>query len=259
MWSWPVILVLVLLIPFAVGYLLPWFSARILGPLVFGAVGILFVTLHRYFFPFQSDGSMAGLIVPGLLWAVSVLGCLCGVVLIATGVMRMRQAKELELAPSVPTPPSSNADADVTAGSDSSMLNVSLGIAVVIAPFLPLYLLVRPLDSLLYRGLGYVGLLTVQFLLSNGVAALLIYYGLRRAGLRRLFPPDAPGSRLIFVGSVVVLVFRVAELLRYVPGAGSVIYTVEMFSVLVWVAWSVVLMGLFLFWRSRLVSEARAA
>jgi len=247
MWSWPVILVLVLLVPFALGYLFPRFSAVVLGPVVLIAAGLLFVTLHRYFFPFQSDGSPAGLIVPGLLWAVFVLGCICGAVLIATGVMRMRRADEPALTPA------STADAEASPGSDSSMLNVSLGVAVLVAPFLPLYLLLRPFETLLYRGLGYFGLLTVHFLLSNVGSALLIYFGLRAAGLRRLFTPDAPGSKLIFAGSVAVLGFRVFELLRFAPnkGAGSVIYTVQLLSVLVWIAWSVVLIGLFLFWKSR--------
>lgn len=249
MWSWPVILVLALLIPFALGYLFPWFSAVVLGPVVLVAAGVLFVTLHRYFFPFQSDGSPAGMIVPGLLWVVLVLGCLWAVVLIATGVMRMRRTKEATLTPS--SAPGPRTDAEATPGSDSSMLNVSLGVAALIAPFLPLYLLLRPFSSLLFRSLGYFGLLTVQFLLSNVATALLIYFGLRAAGLRRLFPPHAPGSKLIFAGSVAVLEFRVAQLLRFLPGkgAGSVMYTLQLMNVLVWLAWAVVLIGLFLFWK----------
>ncbi len=94
MQSQELLLALVLLAPFAVGYLLPKVSAYFLGPafLVAAAVGI--VGLHKYFVPFQSDGSPAGMLVPAIMWAAFVAACIAGVVLILTGRMRLRRQDE---------------------------------------------------------------------------------------------------------------------------------------------------------------------
>jgi hypothetical protein len=74
-------LTLILLVTFAVGYLLPRVSAYFLGPALLGTTAIALVCLHPLFF----GGSMGSL----LAWAAAVLACFGGVVLIATGLTRV--------------------------------------------------------------------------------------------------------------------------------------------------------------------------
>lgn len=65
--------------------LLPRFSTYVVGPgiLVFAAMS--FVKYKPLFFPFQSDGSAAGMIVPVLAWGALLGAGLIGIVVILAG------------------------------------------------------------------------------------------------------------------------------------------------------------------------------
>jgi hypothetical protein len=80
------------------GYALPRFAAYFLGPLLLVAGIVMFTTLNRYFFPFQSDGSPAGMIVPGLLWIALIICGVAGLTLVGVGVSRLRAAAALDSA-----------------------------------------------------------------------------------------------------------------------------------------------------------------
>lgn len=69
----------------AFGRALPRFSAYFLGPAFLTVGGLAFISLHKYFFPFQSDGSIAGLIVPGIMWIGFITCCILGCALIIIG------------------------------------------------------------------------------------------------------------------------------------------------------------------------------
>lgn len=81
----------------ALGYFLPRFSAYFLGPAFLIAGGASFIVLNKYFFPFQSDGSMAGLIVPAIMWLWLITCCVLGGVLIATGRSRAKRKSSSEV------------------------------------------------------------------------------------------------------------------------------------------------------------------
>lgn len=89
--TWLASTTLAVLVAFLFGYYLPRFSAYFLGPAFLVLAGGSFITLHKYFFPFQSDGSIAGLIVPAILWLAFATCCLLGAVLIVTGLVRAKR------------------------------------------------------------------------------------------------------------------------------------------------------------------------
>jgi hypothetical protein len=89
-------------LPFAVGALLPRFSAYFLGPVILVLMLVMAVSLHRYFVPFHSDGSPAGMLVPAMMWIVFVAGCIVGAVLILTGWVRIRSRRLAEIDPAAP-------------------------------------------------------------------------------------------------------------------------------------------------------------
>jgi hypothetical protein len=97
-----VLALLALCLPFAVGALLPRFSAYCLGPVVLILTLMMAAVLHRYFVPFHSDGSPAGMLVPAMMWIVFVAGCIVGAVLILTGWARIRSKRLAEIAPDAP-------------------------------------------------------------------------------------------------------------------------------------------------------------
>jgi hypothetical protein len=80
------------------GYFLPRFSAYFLGPAFLVAGAASFIALNKYFFPFQSDGSIAGLIVPGIMWLWLITCCVMGGVLIGTGRSRVKRKSASEAA-----------------------------------------------------------------------------------------------------------------------------------------------------------------
>jgi hypothetical protein len=87
------ILFVVALVALCLAYVLPRLSAYFLGPvfLVF-AVG-LFVFANELFFPFQSDGSPAGLVVPGMMWVTLILSSVAGAILLAVGFATINRSK----------------------------------------------------------------------------------------------------------------------------------------------------------------------
>ncbi len=88
--TWLLWMIIAIAIVFALGYYLPRFSAYVLGP-GFLLLGIIaFIKNHKLFFFFQSDGSIAGLIVPIIMWLGLITCCVLGIVLIMTGVIRMK-------------------------------------------------------------------------------------------------------------------------------------------------------------------------
>ncbi len=94
-------LMLVLLVPFALGYLLPRFSAYFLGPAILVLAAVAVTAFHDLFVPFHSDGSPAGMLVPAMMWAFSLGACISGGVLILTGGMRIR-LKRTPMQPAAP-------------------------------------------------------------------------------------------------------------------------------------------------------------
>jgi ABC-type branched-subunit amino acid transport system permease subunit len=94
--SWLLGGALALVLMVILGYFLPRFSAYFLGPALLAVGGVSFITLNKYFFPFQSDGSIAGLIVPGIMWLGLVTCCVLGCVLIVTGRSRVKSAASPE-------------------------------------------------------------------------------------------------------------------------------------------------------------------
>lgn len=80
-----------LVVALALAHLLPRFSACFLGPALLLAGALAFISLNKYFFPFESDGSIAGLIVPGIMWIGLITCALMGSVLIGMGRSRIKQ------------------------------------------------------------------------------------------------------------------------------------------------------------------------
>ncbi len=76
---------------FALGRFLPRLSTFVLGPGCFVVAAVFFVKYKALFFPFPSDGSAAGLFVPFLMWGLLLILCMCGVVLISTGLKYLAQ------------------------------------------------------------------------------------------------------------------------------------------------------------------------
>lgn len=76
---------LALVVAIALAHILPRFSAQFLGPALLIASACAFISLNKYLFPFQSDGSIAGLIVPGIMWIGLITCCILGCALIVTG------------------------------------------------------------------------------------------------------------------------------------------------------------------------------
>lgn len=75
---------------FLLALVLPRFSAYVLGPaVVVLAVGFAIVE-RKLFMPFQSDGSPAGVLVPGIMWLLLIVCCIVGAALIGTGLARIR-------------------------------------------------------------------------------------------------------------------------------------------------------------------------
>jgi hypothetical protein len=149
MQSHGLLLALVLLAPFTVGYLLPKVSTYFLGPAILVIAAVVLVGFHRLFVPFQSDGSPAGLVVPAMMWAAFLLACICGIVLIVTGRMRIRSKDEpLRRPPTKDQAQMSNSRASLC------MFNAALGIAILIAPFIPIYRVLATVDAALIRSLG---------------------------------------------------------------------------------------------------------
>jgi len=243
---------LILLAPFAVGYLLPRVSAYFLGPALLGAPAIAFVCLHRLFFPFQSDGSPAGLLVPAIMWAGSIVACIGGIVLIATGLMRIRSKH----GPAQP-PPTADQALSSSAHGSWRLFTAALGIATVIAPFLPLYRMVAHLDVAIMRSIGLLGWQVLLLLCTYVLPTFVLFCGLRLSGLHRQFASSNRGSLPILFGTAVILFFDLASIATLIStGAVRLVYIViGPFHDLVWVARAAVLIGLFLRWQAQRFSR----
>ena len=63
---------------------MPRFRAYVAGPGIFVVAVLCFIKYKPLFFPLQSDGSAAGLVIPVLMWAALLGGCLLGVVVIVS-------------------------------------------------------------------------------------------------------------------------------------------------------------------------------
>lgn len=86
---WAAVLVAAIVLLMACVHFVPRLAVFVLGPgfLVLAVVG--FVENKKLFFPFQSDGSAAGMIVPVVMWVALLLCCLLGTGLIVGGRLRI--------------------------------------------------------------------------------------------------------------------------------------------------------------------------
>lgn len=89
--GWSIGLMVGVPIVIAIAWHFPRFSVYFLGPLLLVLGGGSFIALNKYFFPFQSDGSIAGLIVPAIMWLWLVVSCGLGAILVVTGRARMKR------------------------------------------------------------------------------------------------------------------------------------------------------------------------
>jgi hypothetical protein len=89
--NWILVGVLALIVMAVLGNLFPRFSAYFLGPAFLATGGWAFISLNKYFYSFQSDGSIAGLIVPAIMWLGLITCCILGCVLIVTGLSKIKQ------------------------------------------------------------------------------------------------------------------------------------------------------------------------
>jgi hypothetical protein len=253
---------LVILVPFATAYFLPRIGAFVLGPLILAIAAIVFVRLHDLFVPFQSDGSPAGLVVPGIMWLAFLVACIVGVLLIATGVMRLhwrradearRQAGEL-IAASTAT------------RTWLAMFNVALGVNILVQSVpigrrvgdFPFAVVDEPT---LYRAFGWVGMGIVGAFLHYLLPALLLCLAFRAARLHRRFRFDARGGMPLLVGNVGVLFCAITPFLTLLPNADlrNEFMAALQFEPFVWVAWTGIPIGLFLLWTAQPARGSEAA
>jgi hypothetical protein len=239
---------LVLLLPFTIGYLFPRVSAYFLGPALLVIAAAAFLGVHSLFVPFQSDGSAAGLLVPAMMWAALVTACISGVVLILTGGMKLRW----EDAP----PPRAPTDDRASLSNSRAaffMFNVALGIAMVIGPFLPTYLVFSGVYGAVMKITGIFGSRVFLLLCTYFLPAFALYFAFRFAGMQRRFALSTRGNLLIVLGNLVVLLFEIAYVARFLPGANAVMYSgllfLTQFRQIEWLPRAAILIGLFLFWK----------
>jgi hypothetical protein len=86
-------IVLAVVFALVLGFILPRFAAYFLGPAFLVLAGALLVVGHSLFVPSHTDGSPAGLIVPGIAWLALIVCCGLGLTLIATGIARIKRAR----------------------------------------------------------------------------------------------------------------------------------------------------------------------
>jgi hypothetical protein len=248
------VLVLVVLVPFAIGYLLPEVGAYFLGPAILVIAAVLAVVFHKLFVPFQSDGSPAGLIVPGLAWFALVTACIAGILLIVTGKIRMRPAGGR------PAPPATEADLSVSSATATlHLFNVALGASILIAPFVSIYSMFSAIDSVLYRTLGVFGSRVILFLLAHAVTALVLYACLRVIYTARKVSFTRGVTRLILIGNAVALFLDFAYIGQMAGNTtiSRAFMTIALFrELLSWLAWAAILIGLFLFWKAQSTRSA---
>ena len=246
MYEQQLILILVILAPFMIGYFLPEFSARFLGPAILVITGLLAAVFHSLFVPFRSEGSPAGLILPAIAWAGAIVGCISGVLLIVTGKMRMRRTSST-------TPNLPRVDHVPQSGAHTAlpMLNVALGVIVAIAPFAPFYHIFSSIYAPLLRSMSMAAWETLRLASSYFVPAVLLYAGFHMAGLHRKLVFNKGITWLLFACNLVVLYFQFAPVAGHLYNASARSWFVMagLLREFSWLAWSGVLVGLFLFWR----------
>lgn len=89
------------------------------------------------------------------------------------------------------------------------LLNAALGIATVIAPFLPIYRMVGRLDVAIMRSIGLLGWHVVLFLCTYLLPTCVLFYGLRFSSMRQ-FASSNRGTLPILFGTAVILFFDLA-------------------------------------------------
>ena len=133
------------------------------------------------------------------------------------------------------------------------MLNVALGIAMVIGPFLPTYLVFSAVYGAVMKSAGIFGSQVFLLLCTYFLPAFALYFAFRFAGMQRRFALSARGNLLIALGNLVVLLFEIAFVARFLPGANAAMYSglffLTQFRQLEWLPRAAILIGLFLFWK----------
>jgi hypothetical protein len=85
------IVVMVVVVALLIAFLLPRTSAYFLGPVLSIFALCLVAFGHRLFFSFHSDGSPAGLLVPGIMWLTLAASAIPGVIFIVVGSLTIRR------------------------------------------------------------------------------------------------------------------------------------------------------------------------
>jgi len=233
-------LILALLVSFSLGYLLPRVSAYFLGPALLGLTAMAFVWAHDLFF----GGSVAGLVA----WPAAIMACGGGIVLIATGLIRVwLQHRSTQRPPAADLAQSSNERASWR------LFNAALGIATLIAPVQPLGGLMGRFSYTIIGSAGLPAWELVQFLDTYLLPAGVLFLGLRLSGMRQ-FASSNRGAIPILVGGAVIwflypdyviATYTAARRLAYIAP-----YSIELLRVLIWSARAAIVMGLFLRWRA---------
>jgi hypothetical protein len=239
---------LVPLVPFTIAYLFPRVSAYFLGPALLVIAAVAFLGWHPLFVPFQSDGSPAGLVVPGVMWAAFLTACICAVVLILTGRMKIRWEDE-----PLPRPPTEDRAPMSSSRAAFSRFSVALAIAMLIGPFLPTYLVFSAVYAAVMQGVGIFASQVFLLLCTYFLPAIALYFGFSFAGMQRKFALSTRGSLLILLGTLAVLLFEIAFVARFLPSANAAMYSgllfLTQFRQLEWLPRAAILIGLFLFWK----------
>jgi hypothetical protein len=87
----PIGLVLAVVVALVLGFSLPRVAAYVVGPAFLALAGVFVIFGYKLFFPFQTEGSPAGLIVPAVAWVVVIVCCGLGITLIVTGRARIKR------------------------------------------------------------------------------------------------------------------------------------------------------------------------
>jgi hypothetical protein len=133
------------------------------------------------------------------------------------------------------------------------MLNLALGVIVAIAPLVSFDSLFSSLYAPLLRKMSLFAWAAIFLASAYFVQSLLLYAGFYMAGLHRRLVFNKGVTGLLFACSLVVLYFQAAPLAGYLPNgsARSWLMMAVFLPDLSWLAWSGVLVGLFLFWRAQ--------
>lgn len=235
-------LTIFLLVFFAVGYLLPRFSAYFLGPALLAATAIAFVGEPELLFGSGSMGSM-------LAWVGVVLACIGGIVLIATGLMRVWLQNRAEQPPSM-------ADQSLSSGERGwwRLFNAAVGIVTLTAPLLPFGRITNQFAVAIIGNIGMSAWDVVQFLCTYLLPACVLFLGLWLSGIRQ-FASSNRGTLPILIGAAVIwLVYPGYIAAISMTGALRVyrlpIAYIVLYRTLIWSARAAISIGLLLRWQA---------